>query len=73
MENATVLAAADLDFVVGTGTCVDGVYSEVGVTDGDPEPQDGTDKDSAGGLPGFGFTLSITAALGAALIATRRE
>jgi PGF-CTERM protein len=74
VENATVLAAADLDFVVGTGTCIDGVYSEeVEVTDGDPEPQDGTDKDSAGGLPGFGFTLSITAALGAALIATRRE
>tara|TARA_B110001454_G_scaffold196055_1_gene198701 strand:- start:130 stop:771 length:642 start_codon:yes stop_codon:yes gene_type:complete len=28
VENATVLAAEDLDFVVGTGTCVDGVYSE---------------------------------------------
>ena len=61
-ENATVLAAADLDFVVGTGTCVGGVYSEDG----------GGDTD-AGGLPGFGLILSITAALGAALIATRRE
>ena len=27
-ENATVLASAYLDFVVGTGSCVDGVYSE---------------------------------------------
>jgi len=27
----------------------------------------------AGGLPGFGLILSITAALGAALIANRRE
>jgi len=62
VENATVLAAADLDFVVGTGTCVGGVYSEDG----------GGDTD-AGGLPGFGLILSITAALGAALIATRRE
>jgi PGF-CTERM protein len=73
VENATVLAAADLDFVVGTGTCVDGVYSEeVEVTEANPGPQDGADDD-AGGLPGFGFILSITAALGAALIATRRE
>ena len=75
VENATVLAAADLDFVVGTGTCVDGVYSEeVEVTDGEPRSLKMEQiKTSAGGLPGFGFTLSITAALGAALIATRRE
>nr|AIF01392.1 hypothetical protein [uncultured marine group II/III euryarchaeote KM3_146_G03] len=72
-ENAAVLAAADLDFVVGTGTCVDGVYSEeVEVTEDNPGPQDGADDD-AGDLPGFGLILSITAALGAALIATRRE
>ena len=74
VENATVLAVTDLDFVVGTGTCMNGVYSEeVEVTEGDPGSQNGTDKDNAGGLPGFGLTLSITAALGAALIATRRE
>ena len=73
VENATVLAAADLDFVVGTGTFVDGVCSEeVEVTEGNPGPQDGADDD-AGDLPGFGVILSSTAALGAALIATRRE
>ncbi len=73
VENATVLAAADLDFVVGTGTFVDGVCSEeVEVTEGNPGPQDGADDD-AGDLPGFGVILSITAALGAALIAPRRE
>ena len=33
-DNATVLTAADLDFAVGTGKCVDGVYSE---TDGGDE------------------------------------
>jgi secreted PhoX family phosphatase len=70
VENATVLAAADLDFVVGTGTCVDGVYSDE-VLQGDSGPQDGADD--VGGLPGFGVILSITAALGAALIATSRE
>ncbi len=53
---------------------MNGVYSEeVEATEGDPGPQNGTDKDNAGGLPDFGVTLSITAALGAALIATRRE
>jgi hypothetical protein len=31
-DNATVLTAADLDFAVGTGSCVDGVYSEVDET-----------------------------------------
>ncbi|HIF16175.1 MAG TPA: DUF839 domain-containing protein [Candidatus Poseidoniales archaeon] len=72
VENATVLAGTDLDFVVGTGTCVDGVYSDE-VPQGDSGPQDGADDDDAGGLPGFGVILSITAALGAALIATRRE
>ena len=69
-ENATVLAAADLDFVVGTGTCVGGVYSEDAEYPGTHDGGGGTD---AGGLPGFGLILSITAALGAALIAIRRE
>ena len=77
-ENATILAAADLDFVVGTGTCVDGVYSEeVEVSEGDPDSCEGADTDCETpveeGIPGFGVLLSITAALGAALIATRRE
>ena len=70
VENATVLATADLDFVVGTGTCVGGVYSEDAEY---PGTHDGGGDTDAGGLPGFGLILSITAALGAALIATRRE
>jgi len=78
VENATVLAAADLDFVVGTGTCVDGVYSEeVEVSESDSGSCEGADTDCDDpveeGIPGFGVLLSITAALGAALIATRRE
>ena len=32
VSNATVLVFADLDFAVGTGSCVDGVYSEVDET-----------------------------------------
>jgi PGF-CTERM protein len=78
VENATVLAGADLDFVVGTGTCVDGVYSEeIEVSEGDQGSCEGTDTDCDDpveeGIPGFGVILSITAVLGAALIATRRE
>ncbi|MBT7938973.1 MAG: DUF839 domain-containing protein [Euryarchaeota archaeon] len=75
VENVTVLATTDLDFVVGTGTCADGVYSEeVEGQEGDLDPQDDDSEDEdAGGLPGFEAIFSITAALGAALIATRRE
>jgi PGF-CTERM protein len=91
VENATVLAGADLDFVVGNGTCVDGVYSEeeemitclgccgewfeIRDEGGCPIVDCAScyDDNETGGLPGFGIILSITAALGAALIATRRE
>jgi len=65
VENATIRASADLDFVVGTGTCADGVYYEDVVYPGD--------YNEGGGLSGFGVILSIIAALGAALIAIRRE
>ena len=101
VENATVLAAEDLDFVVGTGTCVDGVYSEEEemitcegccgnhderpASDGCPAVDcnpcnDPFDRLSVfmddGNLTGFGIIIIIiiiTAALGAAFIATRRE
>ena len=82
MENAIVLVAVDLDFTVGTGTCVDGVSSEdvedTGTHDGgdnddDSETNERGGDTGAGGLPGFGLLLSITATLGAALIATRRK
>ncbi|PXY75956.1 MAG: hypothetical protein CXX80_03630 [Methanobacteriota archaeon] len=38
-----------------------------------PETGEGGDDDDATSIPGFGLLLSITAALGAALVATRRE
>ena len=57
-----------------------------GVDDGDGDGGEGSEPDDGGGdvgeggddgeatsIPGFGLLLSITAALGAALIATRRE
>ena len=86
-ENATVLATADLDFVVGTGTCVNGVYSESddnneqSDSDDDNEQSDSDDDKEASeedeekseSTPGFGLIAGISAALGAALIATRRN
>jgi len=86
-ENATVLATADLDFVVGTGTCVNGVYSESddnneqSDSDDDNEQSDSDDDNEASeedeekseSTPGFGLIAGISAALGAALIATRRN
>jgi hypothetical protein len=69
-NSAPVLASADLDFGVG-GTCMDGVfYPEVSDGSGTGE---GGDDGEATNTPGFGLLLSITASLGAALIATRRE
>jgi PGF-CTERM protein len=57
-----------------------------GVDDGDGDGGEGSEPDDGGGdvgeggddgeatsIPGFGLLLSITAALGAALIATRRK
>ena len=56
VENATVLAGAYLDFVVGTGSCVDGVYSEDDNTEeeeeneesGNNETEDSPDSDNDG-------------------------
>ena len=52
VDNATVLAGAYLDFIVGTGTCVDGVYSEEDNTEeeetGNNETEDSPDSDNDG-------------------------
>ena len=56
VENATVLASAYLDFVVGTGSCVDGVYSEDDNAEeeeeneetGNNETEDSPDSDNDG-------------------------
>ena len=82
-ESATVLASADLDFVVGTGTCVNGVYSESDDNNeqsdsdndqsGDDNEASEEDEEKSDSIPGFGLIAGISAALGAALIATRRN
>ncbi len=84
-ENATVLVAADLDFVVGTGTCVGGVYSEDvedpgtqddgGDSTDDTSPPDSASDDvgdEGGGLPGFSLLLTLVSLVGALAVTKRR-
>ena len=67
-SSAESLAYIDLDFGVG-GVCTDGIF----YPDDDVDSRAGEDGDDAASIPGFGLFLSIIAALGAALLVTRRE
>ena len=68
VKNATVLSNAVSEFVVGSGTCVDGVYSN-----GVDGPQDNINDNTEDKVPGFGVFLSMLAMLGAAFAITRNE
>ena len=67
-KNASLVSYAHSDFVVGNGTCTNGEYA-----DGPTEPQEETKEVADVGIPGFGSLLSITAALGALLVTSRRS
>jgi PGF-CTERM protein len=74
VKNATILSDTKFDFVVGTGTCADGIYSEeVASTNETGDTDDGI-KDSADeSVPGFGILLSIVSMLGAVAVTHRRK
>ena len=67
-KNATLWSSTTSGFTVGNGACTDGVYSEEVV-----EPQEDTKVKAEEDVPGFGVTMSIIAALGAALILKRQK
>ena len=67
-KNASLVSYAHSDFVVGNGACTDGEYS-----DGSAEPQEETKETADVDTPGFGTLLSMTAALGAVLVTSRRS
>ncbi|MFL2970330.1 MAG: alkaline phosphatase PhoX [Candidatus Poseidoniaceae archaeon] len=67
-KNASLVSYAHSDFVVGNGACTNGEYA-----DGPTEPQEETKEVADVGIPGFGSLLSITAALGALLVTSRRS
>ena len=66
VKNATVLSDSEVPFTVGSGTCVDGVYSNE-VVDSQEDAND-RNEDS---VPGFGVLLSMVALLGAAVLVRR--
>ena len=74
VKNATILSDTKFDFVVGTGTCTDGIYSEeVAATNETGGTDDGI-KDSADeSVPGFGILVSIVSILGAIVVTHRRK
>ena len=67
VKNATVLSDSEAEFIVGSGTCVDGVYSNE-VFDSQEDMDDRTEDN----VPGFSVLLSMVALLGAAMF-TKRE
>jgi len=71
VKNATILSDATSDFIVGDGTCTDGVYSEkVEETNGTDVGDTKENQDDS--IPGFGILLSLLAVLGASLIRIRQ-
>ena len=71
VKNATILSDATSDFIVGDGTCTDGVYSEK-VEETNGTDVDDTKENQDDSIPGFGILLSLLAVLGASLIRIRQ-
>lgn len=71
--NATVLAASDFEFVVGSGTCTDGVYTDTTQEPSTNESEgDSTEQaEDSEGLPGFSLLPSLIATFAALLVARR--
>jgi PGF-CTERM protein len=72
VKNATILSDATFDFVVGTGTCADGIYSEEVSASNETGDMNDDLKDDDESVPGFGILLSIIAIIGAFAFANRR-
>lgn len=68
VKNATVLSDSEAEFIVGSGTCVDGIYSNE-VFDSQEDMDDRTEDN----VPGFGVLLSMVALLGAVMFTNRKR
>jgi len=66
VKNATMLSDAELEFVVGKGTCTNGIYS-----DGDVLPQEDTEDKTDENTPGFGILPGMIAFVGAAIVISK--
>jgi hypothetical protein len=68
-SDATVLAQSSEEFVVGNGTCENGVYNESAVIDSANDENKEHPKDTES-IPGFGFSLMFIGVI-AAVLSTR--
>ena len=70
-SDATVLAQSSEEFVVGDGTCENGVYNESAFIDsGNDENKDNPKDSDTESIPGFGFSLMFIGVI-AAVLSTR--
>jgi PGF-CTERM protein len=74
VKNATILSDTTFEFVIGTGTCTDGIYSEEIDQNNESEDTKADIKDSDDdSMPGFGIALCLLGIVGASFIVTRRN
>ena len=73
VKNASVLSDVTFEFVIGTGTCSDGLYSEEVIQNNGSEDTNSGIKDiDDDSVPGFGIALCLLGIVGASYIVTRR-
>lgn len=73
VKNASVLSDVTFEFVIGTGTCADGLYSEEIIQNNGSEDTNSDIKDiDDDSVPGFGIALCLLGIVGALFIVTRR-
>jgi PGF-CTERM protein len=73
VKNASVLSDVTFEFVIGTGTCNDGLYSEEIIQNNGSEDTNSDIKDiDDDSVPGFGIALCLLGIVGALFIVTRR-
>ena len=74
VKNATVLSDATFEFVIGMGTCTDGIYSdEITSNNGSEDPNADIKDSDEKNTPGFGMVLCLFALVGAALFTSRHR
>jgi hypothetical protein len=74
VKNATILSDATFEFVIGTGTCTEGIYTEEIIQNNGTEDTNAVIKDSDdNNIPGFGVMLCLLGIVGASFTAIRRN
>jgi len=73
VKNATILSDTTFEFVIGTGTCTDGIYfEEIDQNNGNQDSKADIKDSDDDSMPGFGIMLCLMGIVGASFIVTRR-